>query len=199
MQATTRMMSKATLRVAGCICTVISVIDEFVDFFDFGFVAVVVGGEVVGDLLLEVGIEDEVGKAAGAAFVVEGNDDAVDAVADLARCRWIVGYGHRLAEHLCFTNCNRLALVARGLHVDVASLDVRVRIVALAQEDYVLFHTGFGYLSTNQRFVAAVADDVPSEREIGRVDAATAVNAGEYSPANIGHVVVVFRFGEATY
>lgn len=141
------------------------------------------------EALLEGGVEDEVGDALGAAFVVHGHDDAVHAVADLGGGGGVVGDHHGLAEHLCFAHGDAFALVARGLHVDVAGFDVGVGVVLLAEDDDVVLHARFGDFGADEGFVGAVADDEPLHVQAFGADAA----------ADVGQVVVILGFGEATY
>ena len=68
-----------------------------VDFFDFGLVAIVVCGEIVGDALLQRTVGNEVGDAASAAIIVERHYDTIYAVAYLAGGRGVVCDDHGLA------------------------------------------------------------------------------------------------------
>ena len=85
---------------------------ELVEFLYFGFVAVVVCGEVLGELVAEVGVLQDSCDALGAFEVVEGDDYSVDAVLDLAWGCGVVGDDYGFAEHLCFADGYAFSFVA---------------------------------------------------------------------------------------
>ena len=123
----------------------------------------------------------------GAAFVIKRNDDPVYSVLNSTLHGRERRRDNRFPKGLRLLNCDGAAFVSRRLNVYVAGLHIRIRVVLLSEDDYMLFHACLCNPLPDERFVTAVADEVPSGWDAGIYDAL----------ADAGDIIEVFRFGKA--
>ena len=112
------------------------------------------------------------GNSGGAARTVHGDDQAIHTVLQLAAGGSVVRDDDRLSEKLRLPHGDGLALIARGLHIQVAGAHIGVGVVFLAEDDDAILHTGFGNFLANQHLVTAIADEIPRYVKAVRYQAA---------------------------
>lgn len=134
------------------------------------------------------GVAEDGGEGVGEGSGVHGEDEAVEAVGNLAGGGGVGGDDDGFAEHLGFAHGDGFAFEAGGLEVDVAGFDVGIGIDAFAEYFDVFAHTESFNVFAYKFFHAAISYDVPFE---------TADSFFCQQPAYLGDAFEVFCLAEA--